>query len=161
SAVRHSAEAACRPLTKNGASGTGDARALFEAPATCLVHAHRPRTWSWSRGGSAGGLGPPVRDSAIRPSARDVRTCDRATAVLPTLGRACRVGCGPRPSSDRAGSAQGAVKGDVHWAPAMTLQGDGIDLEDLWQAIEACYENNWTDGLPVVPPTESLVAGML
>ena len=43
----------------------------------------------------------------------------------------------------------------------MTLQHDGIDLEDLWQAIEACYENNWTDGLPVVPPTEPLVARTL
>jgi hypothetical protein len=43
----------------------------------------------------------------------------------------------------------------------MTLQYDGIDLEDLWQAIEVCYEKSWTDGLPVVPPTESLVAEML
>ena len=36
----------------------------------------------------------------------------------------------------------------------MTLQHDGIDLEDVWQAIEVCYEKSWTDGLPVVPPTE-------
>ena len=43
----------------------------------------------------------------------------------------------------------------------MTLQHDGIDLDDLWQAIEVCYEKNWTDGLPVVPPTERLVARML
>ena len=43
----------------------------------------------------------------------------------------------------------------------MTLQHDGIDLEDVWQAIEVCYEKNWTDGLPVVPPTEPLVARML
>ena len=50
---------------------------------------------------------------------------------------------------------------DVHWAPAMTLQHDGIDLEDFWQAIEVCYERSWTDGLPVVPPTEPLVARML
>jgi hypothetical protein len=50
---------------------------------------------------------------------------------------------------------------DVHWAPSMTLQHDGIDLEDLWQAIEVCYEKNWTDGLPVIPPTEPLVAHML
>src|SRR5436309_1689721 len=43
----------------------------------------------------------------------------------------------------------------------MTLQHDGIDVDDLWQAIEVCYEKNWTDGLPVVPPTEQLVARML
>ena len=43
----------------------------------------------------------------------------------------------------------------------MALQREGIDIEDLWKAIEACYENNWTDGLPVVPPTEPLVTGML
>jgi len=45
--------------------------------------------------------------------------------------------------------------------PAVTLQRDGIDLEDLWHAIEVCYEKSWTDGLPVVPPTEPLVAQML
>src|SRR5215813_1250635 len=43
----------------------------------------------------------------------------------------------------------------------MAPQHDGVDLEDLWQAIEVCYERNWTDGLPVVPPTEPLVAQML
>ncbi len=32
---------------------------------------------------------------------------------------------------------------------------------DPWAAIEACYEAGWTDGLPVVPPTEPLVAAML
>ena len=29
----------------------------------------------------------------------------------------------------------------------MTPQHDGIDLDDLWQAIEVCYEKNWTDGI--------------
>ena len=33
----------------------------------------------------------------------------------------------------------------------------GIDVADPWAAIEACYEHGWTDGLPVVPPTEALV----
>jgi tetratricopeptide (TPR) repeat protein len=37
----------------------------------------------------------------------------------------------------------------------------GFDAEDLWSAIEACYERGWTDGLPVVPPTEALVDAML
>jgi len=37
----------------------------------------------------------------------------------------------------------------------------GIDVADPWAAIEACYESGWTDGLPVVPPTEALVDAML
>ena len=34
-------------------------------------------------------------------------------------------------------------------------------VADPWEAIEACYEAGWTDGLPVVPPTESLIDAML
>jgi hypothetical protein len=37
----------------------------------------------------------------------------------------------------------------------------GIDVDDSWSAIEVCYERGWTDGLPVVPPTEPLVEAML
>ncbi len=33
-------------------------------------------------------------------------------------------------------------------------------VEDPWEAIEACYDAGWTDGLPVVPPTEALVAAI-
>src|SRR5262245_35964975 len=43
----------------------------------------------------------------------------------------------------------------------MVTSGDGIDVEDPWQAIEACYAAGWTDGLPVVPPTAPLVERML
>ena len=35
------------------------------------------------------------------------------------------------------------------------------DLEDTASAIEMCYENGWTDGLPVIPPTANLVEAML
>lgn len=45
-------------------------------------------------------------------------------------------------------------------SPARTERG-GIDVADPWQAIEACYANGWTDGLPVVPPTDALVDAML
>ncbi|MYB04054.1 MAG: thioredoxin, partial [Acidimicrobiaceae bacterium] len=34
-------------------------------------------------------------------------------------------------------------------------------VDDPWEAIEACYDAGWTDGLPVVPPTEPLVDAML
>ncbi|HUG38588.1 MAG TPA: hypothetical protein VML54_16645 [Candidatus Limnocylindrales bacterium] len=37
----------------------------------------------------------------------------------------------------------------------------GIDVADPWAAIEACYAAGWTDGLPVVPPTDALVDAML
>jgi hypothetical protein len=37
----------------------------------------------------------------------------------------------------------------------------GIDVADPWAAIETCYDRGWTDGLPVVPPTEGLVDRML
>lgn len=36
-----------------------------------------------------------------------------------------------------------------------------IYVDDVAEAIEACYQRGWTDGLPVVPPTEGLVARAL
>ena len=36
-----------------------------------------------------------------------------------------------------------------------------IDLADAEDAMEACYERGWTDGLPVVPPTPVRVLRML
>jgi hypothetical protein len=38
---------------------------------------------------------------------------------------------------------------------------EAIDVADPWGAIETCYAKGWTDGLPVVPPTEPLVGAML
>ena len=36
-----------------------------------------------------------------------------------------------------------------------------LEIEETEDMIEACYENGWTDGLPVVPPTPERVARML
>lgn len=36
-----------------------------------------------------------------------------------------------------------------------------LEIEATEDLIEACYENGWTDGLPVVPPTPERVARML
>ena len=44
---------------------------------------------------------------------------------------------------------------------AVPTKRDGIDVADPWAAIEACYAKGWTDGLPVVPPTDTLVDAML
>lgn len=42
------------------------------------------------------------------------------------------------------------------------LRCSGLDgLTDELSGIEFCYEQGWTDGLPVVPPTADLVARML
>jgi len=34
-------------------------------------------------------------------------------------------------------------------------------VEDFHEALELCYSRGWTDGLPVVPPTEPAVRRML
>ena len=36
-----------------------------------------------------------------------------------------------------------------------------VQWDTALEAIERCYELGWTDGLPVVPPTEDLVRRML
>ncbi|PKB79972.1 MAG: hypothetical protein BZY88_10605 [SAR202 cluster bacterium Io17-Chloro-G9] len=42
------------------------------------------------------------------------------------------------------------------------LQSNRVDVEDSYDAIQDyCWEQGWTDGLPVVPPTEELVRRML
>src|SRR5258706_5791713 len=34
-------------------------------------------------------------------------------------------------------------------------------VEDFHEALDLCYSRGWTDGLPVVPPTEPAVRAML
>lgn len=42
------------------------------------------------------------------------------------------------------------------------LASERIDVEDSWEEInDLFYERGWTDGLPIVPPTEERVARML
>ena len=38
---------------------------------------------------------------------------------------------------------------------------DTVEVADLEDAVELCYERNWTDGLPVVPPTKKAVDRIL
>ncbi|MCI0545807.1 MAG: hypothetical protein L0027_00810 [Candidatus Rokubacteria bacterium] len=42
-----------------------------------------------------------------------------------------------------------------------TLQSARYPVRDLAHAIEVCFEKGWSDGLPVVPPTEAAVQAML
>ena len=72
-------------------------------------------------------------------------------AQLPPL----RPGCGSR-TLDPGIAVQLAIRyGDVRFASRAIALGDAED------AIEACYERGWTDGLPVVPPTRERVLRML
>ncbi|MCS5676955.1 MAG: thioredoxin, partial [Acidimicrobiales bacterium] len=41
------------------------------------------------------------------------------------------------------------------------LKSRRVEIAALDDHYEAMFDRGWTDGLPVVPPTESLVAGML
>jgi len=43
----------------------------------------------------------------------------------------------------------------------MELSSRIIEAADLEAAVETCFEKKWTDGLPVVPPTEARVKRML
>src|SRR3972149_3583497 len=43
----------------------------------------------------------------------------------------------------------------------MSLMSRRYSVADPAEAIELCFEKGWTDGLPVVPPTEERVRAML
>ena len=43
----------------------------------------------------------------------------------------------------------------------MELQSRRHTVQDLSDAIELCFTNGWTDGLPVVPPTADRIEAML
>ena len=44
---------------------------------------------------------------------------------------------------------------------AVTLTSKRHQVQDVGDAIEFCFQQGWTDGLPVVPPTPERVGAML
>ena len=44
---------------------------------------------------------------------------------------------------------------------AATLTSKRLRVEDPADAIEFCFQQGWTDGLPVIPPTPDRVVTML
>ena len=42
-----------------------------------------------------------------------------------------------------------------------SLSSTRFDVSDEWQAVELCHQRGWTDGLPVIPPTEERVLRMV
>ena len=72
-------------------------------------------------------------------------------AQLPTL----RPGCGSKTLDPGVAEELALRYGDVRFASRAVTLGDEED------AIEACYQRGWTDGLPVVPPTRERVLRML
>ena len=43
----------------------------------------------------------------------------------------------------------------------MNLASRIVEAADLEAAVEVCFENKWTDGLPVVPPTRGAIERIL
>ena len=43
----------------------------------------------------------------------------------------------------------------------MSLHAEPITTKDAFEAIELFYEKGWTDGLPIIPPTEDRIQAML
>src|SRR5688572_15802671 len=43
----------------------------------------------------------------------------------------------------------------------MELSSSRVEADDVFEAIELYFRNGWTDGLPIVPPTESRVSQFL
>jgi hypothetical protein len=39
----------------------------------------------------------------------------------------------------------------------MQLTSNAVEAASVAWAVELCYENRWTDGLPVIPPTPDAV----
>lgn len=75
-------------------------------------------------------------------------------------------GLGPDLPDHRPGCGSRSVEWDV--APELERRYGGrvlasrtVELADLEDEVEAAYARGWTDGLPVVPPTEARVLAML
>ena len=66
-----------------------------------------------------------------------------------------RPGCGSRSVEPGVAKTLAARFGDT------ALAARRIELAPLEDDIESCFERGWTDGLPVVPPTEARVLHML
>ena len=69
----------------------------------------------------------------------------------------------PRPDPIAASTPGPPPVADTLAQPAGSKAGlaGSVELTPLLEAIEACYEAGWTDGLPVVPPTPALVEAFL
>ena len=82
----------------------------------------------------------------------------RELAGLPLLGEnlpPSRIGCGSK--SREPGVAEHlAARYGVH-----SLRSRAISLGPWDDPVEACYDRDWTDGLPVVPPTDERILRML
>lgn len=82
---------------------------------------------------------------------------ERFTRVSP-LGEdlpAMRVGCGSRTLAHGMPEALAAKFG------ATALKSRRVVVGEAEDEIEACYDRDWSDGLPLVPPTEERVLRML
>lgn len=105
--------------------------------------------WEWT------GQALHVRVGATPAACAD---CLSPKAVLIQLVRGALAEAGLR-----VGDVQVYYPGDATGGPAAApaLTAERHRVADAVAAIEYCYEQGWTDGLPVVPPTPDRVAAML
>ena len=68
---------------------------------------------------------------------------------------AFRPGCGSKSVEPGMPEKLALRFGDI------TLQSRRIEIGDMEDPVESCFERGWSDGLPVVPPTEIRVVRML
>ena len=59
-----------------------------------------------------------------------------------------------KPSEARGARTRPEARGPV-------LQSRSLAVQDALAAVEACYRRGWTDGLPVIPPTEAAIRALL
>src|SRR5262245_49830477 len=70
--------------------------------------------------------------------------------------------CQPRRGGEtvgRAGGREGRRAEEVDMPAMLIARRHRVD--DVGEAIEFCMAQGWTDGLPVIPPTEDRVRAML
>ena len=82
----------------------------------------------------------------------------RALTGIVSLGEelpASRPGCGSRSTEPGVAAILRARFGDAR------IRARTIDVPPTTDAVEACYDRGWTDGLPVVPPTPERILRML
>src|SRR4029453_13044658 len=104
--------------------------------------------------------GARARGGAPRGAILRVHAIDRAIAArTPELGES-RVGCaGSRPGGSVAKATSARSHGKEP-SMAVELTSKRYRVEDI-DAVEFCYQQGWTDGLPGIPPTAARGAAML
>src|SRR5437762_1166256 len=88
-----------------------------------------------------------------RLSSRVRAVCDTCAAPVKARGCGDAAAGGSVASPVWAGTRRAVMPG--------TLTSKRFKVDDMAAAVDFCFDRGWSDGLPVVPPTESAVRAML